>query len=83
MRWNPQWVREQEDKIAAFKSAQAFGGDVKPIDVTTSMNAVAQFMIQRLALAGIGFRLIQLGAGVKRITTDTHICPKCNGTGRC
>jgi len=83
MRFNPAWVKEQEEKIAAFKSAQAVGTDVKPIDVTTSMNAVAQFMIHRLSMAGIGFRLIQLGAGVKRVTTDTHVCPKCNGTGRC
>jgi hypothetical protein len=27
--------------------------------------------------------VIQLGAGVKRVTTDVHTCPKCNGTGRC
>lgn len=83
MRLNPQWVKTQEDEIAAFKLAQGLGTEVKPIDVTTSINAVAQFMIHRLSLAGIGFRLIQLGAGVKRVTTDTHVCPKCNGTGRC
>lgn len=54
------------------------------IDETLTHNGTVKFLVKKLSDRGISFSLVNLGAGVKRITTkDTHICPKCNGTGRC
>lgn len=55
----------------------------KNVNLTTNHNIIAKYIIGLLAKKDIPFRLINLGAGVKRITTDVDICPKCNGTGRC
>ncbi len=51
-------------------------------EVVNSLKA-AQWLIEWLANRRIGFKVINLGAGVRRITTYTEVCPKCNGTGRC
>jgi len=37
----------------------------------------------QLTSAGVPFKVIQLGAGVNRVTTETDQCPKCHGTGKC
>jgi len=50
---------------------------------TSDYNPATQWMICRMVAKGIPFRLIQMGAGVKHITTHTDICPKCHGMGRC
>ena len=54
-----------------------------PVDVTTQYAILAQWLIVNLSNAKRGFQVVNLGAGVRRITTDTKVCPKCNGTGRC
>lgn len=51
--------------------------------ITLDVNLAAKWVIRTLAEMNIPFKVIQLGGGVKRITTDTEVCPKCNGTGRC
>ena len=55
----------------------------KPIDHITGEPIVAKWMVCWLSNNGKAFKVIDLGAGVKRITTDVDVCPKCNGTGRC
>jgi len=67
-------------EIAAWKQAE---GNKPIICVNTSFNLAVQWLVLRLTEASIPFRLIQLGAGVKRVTTETDQCPKCHGTGRC
>ena len=48
------------------------------IDVTTSFNPSVQWLIQRLVIEEIPYKLYQLGAGVKRVTTDqVDTCPCC------
>lgn len=47
------------------------------IDETLSWNRAAQWLIELLAEKSISFKLYNLGAGVKRITTKTDICPCC------
>ncbi len=49
----------------------------QPVDETTSFTPAAAFLIQELTLAGRAFRVYTLGAGVRRITTDTDSCPMC------
>ena len=49
----------------------------EPIDLTLSFNPAAQWLITKLSRADRPFRVYQLGAGVKRITTVTDRCPLC------
>lgn len=53
------------------------------IDVVLTENIAAKWLIAELAKSSTSFQIINLGGGVKRITTDTKVCPKCNGTGEC
>lgn len=47
------------------------------IDETVSFNKAIQWLIVKLTHHSIPFTLYNLGAGVKRITTDTDTCPCC------
>lgn len=47
------------------------------VDITTKYNNWAQFVILELSDANLPFKVINLGAGVKRITTETEVCPMC------
>ena len=51
--------------------------DKGEIELTTSYNNWAQTVIKVLALSNRPFKVYNLGAGVKRITTKTDICPCC------
>ena len=50
---------------------------VETLDVTISFNPARQWLIERLTDKGKIFRVYNLGAGVKRITTETSQCPCC------
>lgn len=52
-------------------------GEVAGIDVTVSHNVNAKWLITKLSNEGIMFKVYNLGAGVKRITTETDKCPCC------
>ncbi|MCK4498963.1 hypothetical protein KAU11_00525 [Candidatus Babeliales bacterium] len=65
IRVNPSWLKERKEEIRK--------GYV--IDITTSFNKAAQALI--ILLKDTPFRVYNLGAGVKRITTKTDICPCC------
>ena len=80
---NPKWIDGMNAEIAAHKEAIKAGTAPKAISITTACSQGVQWLILRLANEGIPYRLIMLGSGVKRITTDVEVCPKCNGTGRC
>ena len=64
---NPHWCNRLKESI---NSGQA-------IDITISYNKAAQWLISELSSRDKPFRVYSLGAGVKRITTDTDICPCC------
>ncbi len=67
-RISPAWQKDMQFKIDTGLS----------IDVTTSYNPAAQWLISQLSTKGIPYKLHQLGAGVKRITTvDIDKCPCC------
>lgn len=64
---NPQWankVRDQLDRI-------------QPIDETTAYTPAIQWIICELTKSSRAFQLYNLGAGVRRITTETDVCPFC------
>jgi hypothetical protein len=85
MRINPQWAERVLKDVAAYHDPmkRGVGFNPKEIDETISYNPAVQWLICLLAQKNIAFKVIQLGAGVKRVTTDVHTCQKCNGTGRC
>ena len=77
MKLNPEWIKKRMGEFSDYRLHQ------KPIDVTCQYNPAIQWLIMLLSKEGISFKLINLGAGVKRVTTLTDVCPKCNGTGKC
>ena len=48
----------------------------------TAIPVAATWLVLQLSARKIPFRVMNLGAGVKLITTKTDTCPKCKGTGR-
>ncbi len=67
MKLNPDWCHDMERKVATGE-----------IDVTLSLTAAKQWLIEYLSKQGILFSVTHLGAGVTRITTRavSH-CPLC------
>lgn len=75
---SPEWKNKVIDDVSAF-----LDGRIPKVERTTEFTPVAQWMVKYLNEKNIPFRLVTLGLGVKKITTDTEVCPKCCGTGRC
>ena len=67
MRVNPQWVT---DAVNEYR-------DYDFVERTTAFNKAIQALIIRFDNLGIMYRLYSLGAGVKKLTTDTDVCPCC------
>ena len=66
-RVNPNWLDEKQRAYA----------ETGIIDTTVSFNKAAQSLVEWLSRQNIKFKVYNLGAGVKRITTDTEVCPCC------
>jgi len=66
-RVNPVWL---EETVTSFKTNST-------ASYTTSFNKAAQALIVRLDKENIPYKLYNLGAGVKKITRQTDICPCC------
>jgi hypothetical protein len=49
---------------------------------TTGIPQAKKFIILTLVNKGVPFKVLDQGCGVTTITTETDVCPKCNGTGR-
>ena len=73
-RLNPAWVQKVREEVTEPDGA---GGFQNSIDRTISVNAAAKALIVMLSEAGRPFKVHNLGAGVKRITTNTDTCPCC------
>lgn len=72
---NEKWKNRICDEI--ILKLHPIGNENRVIDETTSFLPAVQWLIMQLAKNGIPFKLINLGAGVKRITTETNTCPCC------
>jgi len=70
LRVNPNWLSEKLHTLD-------YTGE---LDVTVSYNKAAQSLIEALSVRDKMFKVYNLGAGVKRITTDTEVCPCCKRT---
>lgn len=64
---NCQWALRLQSRI---DSAQ-------PVDEICSQSYQANWLITKLSRSGTNFKIYNLGAGVKRITTETENCPCC------
>ena len=64
---NPAWIKNREEELRQNE----------PIDRIESFNLAIQWLITEFTKRGKPFKLYNLGAGVKRITTETNICPCC------
>ena len=67
IRVNPNWIKNQ---ITVYK-------ETGKIDATTNFNKAMQELVMILESRHIGFKIYNVGAGVKRLVTDTNICPTC------
>ena len=67
LRVNPNWLSEKLHTLD-------YTGE---LDVTVSYNKAAQSLIEALSVRDKMFKVYNLGAGVKRITTNTEVCPCC------
>jgi hypothetical protein len=67
LRVNPKWYDKQVETLA----------ETGQLDITESFNGAIKEVIKLLDRRGKPFKLYNLGAGVKRITTDTDKCPCC------
>jgi len=65
---NPKWVADMTTKVHSTEE----------IDFIGTTNITIQWLVANLTRVGRTFKLYNLGAGVKRITTKTDICPCCN-----
>lgn len=63
----PNWQKEILAKIDANQ----------PIDVTSGFTKAIQWLIEIMSRRNIPFAVYNIGAGVKRVTTDTNKCPCC------
>lgn len=77
-RVNPNWIKRIVREYKESKNKEDF-----KLDEVLSYNPATQWLVSYLTKNGVAYKIINLGAGVKRITTDVKVCSKCNGTGRC
>ena len=54
----------------------------KVFELSTEITIAAKWLIMKLDEKGIPFKVLNLGAGVKKIKTEVRTCPKCHGTGK-
>lgn len=71
------WCMKMKDKIDEYKLKGS------PIKETVSHSIYKKYLVQLFVATNTPYRIINNGCGVTTITTDTKICPKCGGSGRC
>lgn len=79
MRLNPAWQHQMSQELAAV----AGNNRIKPVEHTTGEITVVRWLICMADELQVPYKIIQLGAGVRKFTTDTTVCSKCHGTGKC
>jgi intergrase/recombinase len=82
-RINENWLNAQRDLFKAYQEAIRTQQVPPKIEVVSGESIILKWLIGSMANLGIPFQVINLGAGVKKVTTDVNVCPKCHGTGKC
>ena len=65
------FVKKMKDQIRTLEFSS----------VIVQHNINAKWLIAYLAKAGIAFSVVNLGAGVKRVSVAENVCPNCGGKG--
>ena len=71
------WINEHRDKFVQAN----FQGNIHFVNCTYAP-AIANLCLV-LADRNIPYKVLNLGGGVKKITNDMTVCPKCGGCGKC
>lgn len=77
------WANRMREEIHNYQRSREDNQTLPIISVTTHYTICLQWLVEELTRNSIPFKVLQLGAGVKQVTTEVDICPKCHGTGRC
>jgi len=78
------WQKEQLDKMDNFINSNPPITTNNPnLEWTFSLSIPKKFIVISLSNKNIPFKVLNLGCGISKITTDTNICPKCKGSGHC
>ena len=80
---NSMWAARVTREVEGYRDPLKRIGEKKEIDELVCDAKSLKWLVYVLAKSGIGFKLINVGGGVKRVTTDVEVCDKCGGTGRC
>ena len=70
-RVHPVWVKDRRKEVEAGTF----------VSVTTSYNPAAKWLISYLDHMNIPVKVINLGAGVKKIMRTENVCSVCKGKG--
>lgn len=77
-RVNPTWANEKRQQLI-----QVSRGTGEPVNVISAALPVIQCLVTLSVELNVPYKVIQLGGGVRRFTTEVTTCPKCGGTGKC
>ncbi|MEY2703522.1 MAG: hypothetical protein RLY43_2161 [Bacteroidota bacterium] len=72
------WCAEEKEKMDAF-----LNHTIDSYELTTAVSKAINFAVLCLLKKNISYKILNMGGGVKRITTKTDTCPKCKGLGKC
>ena len=76
-RISEQWMERRKAEVNDYLSP----AEIPIPSVITSFNPSAQWYIKYLDSKNLKCKVINLGAGVKRIVHVENICPHCKGKG--
>lgn len=79
---NPRWIAEMESKIFQYKEMESKIFQREEIEEILHYRPAVQWLMTKLTKIGVPFKVINLGVGVYKVTTDTTVCPKCGGSGK-
>ena len=68
---NPAWKQDRIDEVKLHKF----------VSVATAYSPAAQWLVHYLDRENIPCKVVNLGAGVKKIILAEKVCPHCEGKG--
>ena len=69
---NQKWIKDEMDKLVAGTFIET---------TPTTFNKAVQALLKKAAIEGFHLKVVQLGAGVKKLVLADKICQHCKGKG--
>lgn len=76
-RVNPNWADAMKRNIDLYLGTER----ITPEPVISGYSQAIKWYIEYLSNKNIGCKVVNLGAGVKKVIIDSNVCPYCNGKG--